>query len=265
MKKGTKIVLGSFLTFAAVNAAGYMFRDQIRQTLLLKKPGNASLYHPENLCRNPDSPLKGKRIIFLGSSVTKGEAALDISFVEYLERIDGIIPIKEAVSGTTLVTDGDTKGISYIPRMEKLDPNLRADCFVCQLSTNDATQGKKLGAVSDSFDRADFDKSTVAGAIEYIISYARDTWHCPIIFYTGTKYPSNAYAQMIELLHVIQQKWDIGIIDLWNSNEMNSVNEKDYHLYMADNIHPTQAGYLLWWTPQFESCLINYLAGDHNT
>lgn len=259
MRKSVKVALGAVLAFTIPSVTGFMFRDRIWRMMLLKKPGNGSLYRLENVRRNSGSPLKGKTIIFLGSSVTKGEAALGISFVEYVERIDGIIPIKEAVSGTTLVTDGDTDGVSYIPRMENIDPNLQADCFVCQLSTNDATQGKKLGAVSDSFDRVDFDKSTVAGAIEYIISYARDTWHCPVFFYTGTKYDSAAYGQMVDLLLTIQQKWGIVIIDLWNSEEMNRVSKQDYSLYMADKIHPTQAGYLLWWTPQFERHLVQHL------
>lgn len=255
MKKAAKILLGGLTALTAAGAAGFAFRDRIWHMMLSKKPGNGSPYRPENVSRNPDSPLHGKTIIFLGSSVTKGEAALDASFVEYLERIDGVIPIKEAVSGTTLVTDDDTDGVSYIPRMEAIDPHLRADCFVCQLSTNDAAKGKRLGAVSDSFDRADFDTGSIAGAIEYIISYARDTWRCPVVFYTGTKYPSNTYGQMVSLLLAIQKKWDIGVIDLWNSSEMNRVSEKDYKLYMADGIHPTRAGYLLWWTPQFEKYL----------
>ena len=40
---------------------------------------------------------------------------------------------------------------------------------------------------------------------------------------------------------------------------MNAVGAEDYALYMADGIHPTQAGYLLWWTPKFELGLIDFL------
>lgn len=259
MKKPMKILLGGLVTFAAANALGFALRVQIWQLLLQKKPGNASLYCPENVSQNPNSPLNRKTVIFLGSSVTRGEAALATSFVEYLEWIDGITAVKEAVSGTTLTMGSDTAGTSYIPRMEAIDPGLRADCFVCQLSTNDAAKGKPLGAVSDSFDRVDFDRNTVAGAIEYIISYAQDTWNCPIVFFTRTRYDSGAYGQMVNLLLEIQKKWGIGVIDLWNSEEMNGVSKKDYSLYMADGVHPTRAGYLLWWTPQFESYLIKCL------
>ena len=30
-------------------------------------------------------------------------------------------------------------------------------------------------------------------------------------------------------------------------------------LYMFDGIHPTQAGYLNWWTPKMEAYLYDYL------
>lgn len=215
--------------------------------------GNARTYAPGNVEANPDSLLNGKTIIFLGSSVTQGTGGMDTSFVEFLAAKDGVIPVKEAVSGTTLVTMDDT---SYIPRMETIDPNIEADAFVCQLSTNDATQGIPLGTVSDSFDRSSFDVNTVAGAIEYIISYARDTWDCPVVFYTGTKYDSPEYGQMVDLLLEIQEKWGISVIDLWNNEELNQIDDETSKLYMPiDGIHPSRAGYLLWWLPEFESHL----------
>ena len=256
MKKGVKTTLFVLAGLVGLNAACIALWKRIWNLKNASKPGNAEAYHPENAPQKPDSPLQGKTILFLGSSVTKGAASLDKSFVEYLERIDGITAVKEAVSGTTLVTMNEK---SYIPRMKTMDPGIRADAFVCQLSTNDATRSLPLGEVTDSFDMADFDTATVAGAIEYIIAYAQETWHCPVLFYTGTRYNSEAYGQMVELLLKIREKWGIGVIDLWNDAEMNAVGAEDYALYMADGIHPTQAGYLLWWTPKFELGLIDFL------
>ena len=57
--------------------------------------------------------LVGKRIIFLGSSVTYGACAMGQSFIEALEEKDGIIAIKEAVSGTLLV-DEDVMKSEYL-------------------------------------------------------------------------------------------------------------------------------------------------------
>lgn len=222
-------------------------------------PGNADKFHPENIQPHAESPLKGKTIIYLGSSVTYGSDSLGVSFVEYIDRLNGTTSVKEAVSGTTLVTKDDASGNSYIPRMKTIDPDIPADAFICQLSTNDATRHMPLGKISEGFERADFDTETVAGAIEYIIAYAGKTWHCPVLFYTGTRFDCREYGEMVKLLLEIQKKWKIGVIDLWNDVALNAISEKDYNLYMSNPIHPTQAGYLLWWVPAIETYLYEFL------
>lgn len=216
--------------------------------------GNAERYALTHVAKNENSPLKGKHIIFLGSSVTYGAASKGVSFVDYIAARNGVAMTKEAVSGTTLVDNGVD---SYIARMKRLDKGIQADLFVCQLSTNDATQKKSLGKISTD---GDFDTSTVAGAIEYIISYARETWGCPVVFYTNPRYESEAYAAMVKLLGEIAEKWDLVVIDLWNDKMFNDITAEQRALYMADAIHPTQAGYLEWWTPRMEAALCEVIA-----
>ena len=234
-------------------------------------PGNVKRFHPENIPPHAESPLKGKTIIYLGSSVTYGSDSLGVSFVEYIDRLNGTTSVKEAVSGTTLVTKDDacgdprsqegssSSGSSYIPRMKTIDPDIPADAFICQLSTNDATRHMPLGKISEGFELANFDTETVAGAIEYIIAYAEKTWHCPVLFYTGTRFDCREYGEMVKLLLEIQKKWKIGVIDLWNDKALHAISEKDYNLYMSNPIHPTQAGYLLWWVPAMETYLYEFL------
>lgn len=223
--------------------------------------GNKEAYTVANTPALEESPLEGKTIIFLGSSVTYGSASGQESFVEYMVKRDGITAVKEAVSGTTLVDETVWGKESYIARMKTIDPNIQADALVCQLSTNDATMKKPLGTVSDSFDLSDFDTQTVAGAIEYVIAYSKATWDCPVVFYTGTRYDSEHYGKMVELLLQIQEKWGIGVIDLWNNEAMNAVSSEAYKLYMVNGIHPSKAGYRDWWTPVFEEYLADYLCG----
>ena len=64
---------------------------------------------------------------------------------------------------------------------------------------------------------------------------------------------------MVDILPILREKWGIYILDLWNDDEMNRVAKDKYELYMNDEIHPTQAGYLLWWTPKFQSCLYDLI------
>ena len=200
--------------------------------------------------RTPDiqNRINGKVIIWLGSSVTYGAASGGHSMVDEIGENYNCVCVKEAVSGTTLVDNGPK---SYVQRMFSIDTELPADHFICQLSTNDATQKKPLGEIADSFDKESFDTSTIAGAMEYIIAYAKEVWNCPVSFYTGTKYESDEYEAMVELLFRLRDKWGIGIIDLYNDADMNSVSAENYKEYMADPIHPSLKGYTEWWTPKF--------------
>lgn len=250
MKKSKKIIIALICLFLACCVAGGGYYGNMIGWF---NQGNRSEYSVKNI-EPTNSNLNGKTIIFLGSSVTYGFASMGESFADYLEKETGIISVKEAVSGTTLVDD---KSNSYVSRVKTIDKNIKADAFVCQLSTNDATQDKPLGKVSDSFEIDSFDTHTVVGAMEYIIAYAKQTWDCPVVFYTGTKYDSKNYEKMVAELYNLQNKWDIGIIDLWNNEAMNKVDAEMYKLYMNDDIHPTRKGYKEWWTPVFKEYLQN--------
>jgi len=200
-----------------------------------------------------NSPLNGKNIIFLGSSVTKGMAAQGKSFVDMVAAATGANFIKEAVSGTTLIDNGKK---SYVARLKTIDKNAPCDLFVCQLSTNDATYKKPIGTVGESKDIDSFDTQTVCGAIEYIIAYAKETWNCPVAFYTSPEYASAHYLAMREALIEIAAKWDIDIIDLWTNS---SINKKSFFA-MNDSIHPTKKGYQRW-TPVFADSLAAIIEG----
>lgn len=263
MKKKVKIVLIILVVLIALAfLGGFIFIGVawrmgplgfLGDIYLRSRPGNAAQYHLDQVEPLPDSPLNGMNLCFLGSSVTNGDASLDVSFADYIPARNGCSYVKEALGGTTLVDNGDN---SYIQRMlRNIDANEQFDAFICQLSTNDATQQMPMGSISGGTELSEFDTTTIASAMEYIICYARDTWDCPVIFYTGTKYDSEQYSQMVDLLYALQDKWGIGIIDLWNNEEMNAVFKDDYDFYMKDRIHPTQAGYLLWWTPVMEQYL----------
>ena len=144
---------------------------------------------------------------------------------------------------------------SYIERLEAVEGEF--DLLICQLSTNDATRGLPLGTPTLTDNP---DKSTICGAIEYIILYARERWDCPVVFYTGSYYESENYSAMVDALIEISELYDIGVIDLYTDPEFNDISDSDRALYMADPIHPTRAGYLKWWTPRMEEYLFDFLS-----
>lgn len=223
-----------------------------------KMAGNQPEYDFSKIVPLENSPLAGKNICVLGSSVVYGTASQQNSVGEYLAARFDCNLTKEAVSGTTLADNGSN---SYVQRMlSKIPKDAQFELFICQLSTNDASKKISLGAISDSKNLADFDTTTVTGAMEYIIAYAQETWGCPVVFFTGSRYDSIGYEAMVSRLLELQEKWDIGVLDLWSSDDFNNISDADRKIYMADDIHPTKAGYRDWWGPEMERQLMDYLA-----
>ena len=218
-----------------------------------KMEGNSEKYSVESVEQLKDSPLEGMNVCYLGSSVTYGASSLQQSFVEFISKRNSATYVKEAVSGTTLVTTGAGDG-SYVTRLKRIDKNEKFDLFVCQLSTNDASQNKPLGSIESS------DATTVCGAINTIIDYVKSTWNCPVIFYTNSYYESESYSAMVAAVKEIATLKGIGVIDLYTDTAFNDITSEQRSLYMADKIHPTKAGYLEWWTPKMEQYIYDYIS-----
>ena len=218
--------------------------------------GNQAKYGSDNVKSLGESFLKGKNVLFLGSSVTFGAASEEDGIPEYFRKRFDCNVTKEAVSGTTLVDRDDE---SYVSRLKRnVDTTRDYSLVICQLSTNDATCDMPMGEISKSRNADEFDVSTITGAIEFIIAYSRENWKCPVMFYTGSRYDSDKYNAMVGRLYEIADKWDIRVLDLWNNDDFNDISEKDRALYMADPIHPTKAGYMMWWCPELERQLLDW-------
>ena len=182
-------------------------------------------------------PLSGKRIFYLGSSITYGYAS-------------GNPFQKEAVSGTTLVDNGSS---SYVQRLRNFNFAEKPDYLVVQLSTNDFSTGKDEGSVQSGTASSGFNTGTVSGAIQYIIAYAKEQCPtCKVVFYTGAVKKSwSFYAKYESYINgdfaAICTKWGIEPLDLFHASY------KSYSCFWrsGDDIHPTLAGYAAGWTPLF--------------
>ena len=261
-RKKTMWIIIAILAFLLLQnlLIGYRFSwgpfKALGDVRMSRLPGNAPEYGMSSVDKLPDNPLTGKKVLFLGSSVTYGASSLREGIPEYFAARFGCEVTKEAVSGTTLVDNGAN---SYVQRLlSKVDPAADYALVVVQLSTNDATKTLPLGEISEDSEAAAFDTSTITGAMEFIIAYARETWDCPVVFYTNARYDSAEYATMVQRLMELQEKWEIGVLDLWTSESFNNISEADRALYMADRIHPTKAGYRVWWCPVLEQQLLAY-------
>jgi hypothetical protein len=228
--------------------------------------GNSADYDVEKAEVLADSPLKGKTLYFLGSSVTIGYGSGGMAFPHYIAKRNQCTAVVEAVTGTTLM---DKNANSYVRRMEagsKFDKNADVDLFICQLSTNDTGGGTvdmlNLGGITGPGAGLDaYDKTTITGAMEYIISYARQTWNCPVLFYSCSRRNDPRYAKMVDRLNELAAIWGIGVLDLWNDDDFNNITKEQRKLWLKDETHPTKAGYLEWWTPVVERFLYAQVRG----
>lgn len=218
--------------------------------------GNDQAFSPEHVAFNPRSPLAGKKIAFLGSSVTYGFAAKGVSFVDYLAARDGVAFTKSAISGITLAGKEEN---GYLARLEYDFVAEDYDLFVCQLSTNDNRHGKTLGQVTKQDQRDHFDLETTLGAIEEICRQVTTKFSCPLIFYTCLQSdPAGKYEKLITQLYQLQAKWHFKIIDLFHNQGLLASTTVHHHA-MFDDVHPTQEGYLKIWLPVFEDELAKAL------
>ena len=265
LKTGDTIKLLATYGAKAANLKGATFPGVMEVTLAPAGAEVAVGYDytvPEKQEIDPEDPLSGKTILWIGSSVTYGaHAGGHYSMVDAVQALHpALVCEKYAISATTLVNTGED---SYVGRLKRIPRSKTPDLIVVQLSTNDATTNKPFGEISDSTDIADFDDSTIAGAIETIIAYARDTFNCPVAFYSGSYCVKENYPEMVDLLLKIQEKWDIGVIDLFNNPDMTAIYDTEqYWTYMFDDVHPTRAGYVEWWTPVIDAALVEYMSAQ---
>ena len=180
--------------------------------------------------------LKGKNILFLGSSVTYGSAAGGISFVEIMAETCGFSYAKEAVSGTTIA---DINEKSYVSRLKNLGTDINPNLFVCQLSTNDASRNIAL--------------SDIEKAIRFIVEYVNGNFSCPIVFYTNPYYDSENYFKMVTLVKSLAKELGFFVLDFYSGER---ITDDKYKEYMADRIHPTLKGYGEWISPRFTDFLM---------
>lgn len=252
------IIVNAPLTRTTLSARFVYGGKTVEQPISVTLKGNRAEYCVENTDVLPDSPLRGEVLFWLGSSVTEGASSGKESMVDFISKKHGALCIKEAVSGTTLADRADNSYVSRLDRyLQSEERAEKVDAFICQLSTNDRMYPDLFGVVTpeDVRDLSAFDTATTFGAMEYIIATARETWDCPVYFYTNPPMEDESYGVMVEALESIAGKWDVVIIDMYRDESFNDISEEERLLYMADKIHPSKAGYREWWLPKFEEAL----------
>jgi lysophospholipase L1-like esterase len=208
-------------------------------------------------------PLYGKKIAYLGSSITRGNQTNGKSFVEVIAGMVGNTYLKEAQDGTALA-DRDN---SYVRRLENFDLAVsKPDILVVQFSTNDFAQGATLGTLAAGKDINAIDKTTTVGAIEYIAArtaeLSPDTkiLFCanPIEMGWGAR---DAFAAgLLVLKDEIAPKWGFTVLDMFTEGLTRTLTNPT--LNGSDQIHVSAHGYRYYFAPRMINAMVEMTAAD---
>ena len=234
----------------------------------------------------PAPVLEGKNVHFLGSSIFNGGygSGQVTSFVDVLARKWNVTTFqKQTVSGTTLAVreNTDANKPSYCEQYESFTDKDKCDALIIQLSTNDFNEGNgtntPVGTVtSNEFDVTTFDKTTICGAIEWIIATAKTNNPDVKVVFVSTpmlatwnyydEYKNFASNQMNQIV----DKWEIDFVDCtsythpWASSNTywqattTAPSSSTYHLFYNE-IHPNNVGHSLLMAPPVAAKLIEIL------
>lgn len=168
-----------------------------------------------------DSALQGKKILFLGDSITAAtrDDATQKGWAGRIGTDYGAITTNAGWSGASVSTNKDSR---IIAKMEE-NKNNTYDYVILHGGVNDAMTKAPLGTVSDSKNVADFDISTYAGALEELIYRAKEYFpNAKIGFIVNYQTPNSTWGgytkDMAAYFYTAKQvceKWEIPYLDLF--------------------------------------------------
>lgn len=192
-----------------------------------------------------DSVLRGKRILFIGDSITGG--SYDVMHPSTGKAYAGRI----AVSTGAEVVNCSVGGATITPQTDKswLHDQLTSqkgedfDVIVIHAGGNDAKRGVGIGTpLSTPSDRI----NTFAAHFQYLIATAKEQHPNAKLFYIAAfQRPSYKFdiSEYYAMAKQICEQYDVHYIDLYNHEELNAKLMADKTFYFPDLVHPTTQGY----------------------
>jgi hypothetical protein len=203
--------------------------------------GNGKSYLPK---RRP-SPLKGKRILFLGSSIFSGEESRGISLPDYLDKTTG------SSSKTLLLQGGDLFA-------ERNDSYLRAIQHCSSHETYDALIVAFTGwdyLASLPFLPGKGKRKSLKEVLEILVEKAAELYACPVYFLSWPFPENEAYLQQVLFLRAWAKDASVSLIDGF-LGESQALTKEKRSLYFAPYFHATLAGYRDFYLPKIEQALL---------
>lgn len=204
--------------------------------------------------------LNGKKIIFLGDSITEGYCATSLAENSYwgvLGKLSGAIVKAYGICGTRIakqhnITDPSVDSQYFITRVENMDAD--ADVVVVFGGTNDYGHGDApLGKMSDRTD------DTFYGALHNLFTALIERYSNSLIVIMTPTHRLNeerlfndrgirnvaSLREYVEAERQVAEYYSLPILDLYSISGLNPVIPKIQQMYMPDGLHPNNAGHEL--------------------
>ncbi len=202
------------------------------------------------------SPLKGKKMLFMGDSISFGSGDAVSPFrtgrawAGRIADLTGAITTNASVSGAKVSYQrGDDNWVysQYVPHQ-----NTKFDIIVMHGGVNDARHNRPVGALSEGTDEATLQKNqpNYAGGLEWIFYNVKKTNPDAKLFFIANHrldgHATGKAKDMSEYFNIAKaacEKWGVIFIDLYNNKELNDKLETTTTKYLPDTLHLNAAGY----------------------
>ena len=200
--------------------------------------------------------LKGKKINFLGDSITQGHGT-DYRFDQMIADETGAVCRNYGIGGTRIArnqkpSENPLFDMYYDSRVDDMDPD--ADVIIVFGGTNDFGHGDaQPGTMSDRT------VDTFYGALHCLITHLKTRYpKAEIVFITplhrlfednpagdGFK-PVGTYAPLglyVQIIREVCEHYSIPVLDLWRNSGLQPSIPAVQEMYIPDGLHPNRAGH----------------------
>ena len=202
-----------------------------------------------------NSVLYGMDVLFVGDSICEAWCERESIYQNYagwagrIALSDGINSYNFSKGGASM---SDCRGTNTVQVQLQKACNRQYDLVVLHGGVNDAWDGAPVGEMADGFKMSSFDRTTLAGGLEFTFAYARkaypDAKLCFIINFRLPRAQAGVslrdMSAYFDLAKKICDKWEIPYLDLYNNEEVNSrLMVATGTVHLPDHIHPSTSGY----------------------
>jgi len=198
---------------------------------------------------NVSSKWQGKKVNFLGDSITAGLLTTKIYYEVIKEKLGLEIARNYGISGTRIAKHSEDEGNSMSARFSKMEDD--ADLIMVFAGTNDF--GHDNAPIGDFYDRTN---ATFYGACHVLMQGLIEKYYKKTIAFMTPihrDYPEdvayevnksgNTLKQYVNIIKEVAEYYAIPVLDLYAVSGMQPKVEIIKKYYMPDGLHPNEAGH----------------------